>query len=174
MKRETIERLAMDSAAGELSEDAEVLFASYLAEHPEAEEWALEITSIYEMTQAVIDKKTKHPAPPAVAKKRSMPVNWFAAARWAAVIAIAVFAGFSAGRWNQPAKTSRTEFFRVAEQPRTIATVTDIKEKYAATFWGRKVLASIEPKPPLHTAARNSTGSFWDTYTRHLKEKTYE
>ncbi|MHC4744736.1 MAG: hypothetical protein ACYS8Z_22710, partial [Planctomycetota bacterium] len=126
MNRETIERLAMDAAAGELSEDVEVLFGAYLAEHPEANEWAAGMTSIYEMTEAAIDAKTKGAAPPMVEKKSSVPINWFAAGRWAAVIAIAMFAGFSAGRWSQPVRT-RVEIVRVPEQTRTTAKVADLK-----------------------------------------------
>lgn len=173
MNREAIERLAIDSAAGELSEDALRLFKSYLAQHPEANEWATDMTAIYEMTQAAIDVKIEDAAPPMVEKKPSSPVNWFAAGRWAAVIAIAISAGFSIGRWSQPAKT-RVEIFRIPEQPRTTAKVADLKAKYAGTFWGQKVLASTEPKPRPRAAAHTPTGNFWDIYRQHLKEKRYE
>ena len=46
MEREAIERLAMDSAAGELNQDAEALLRTYLAEHPQANEWAEDMLQI--------------------------------------------------------------------------------------------------------------------------------
>ena len=55
MKRERIERLAIDCAARELNEDSEVLFKTYLTEHPDANKWALDIWDIYEKTKEAID-----------------------------------------------------------------------------------------------------------------------
>ena len=58
MKRETIERLAIDVAAGELNEDAEALLDAYLAEHPQAKQWAEQMLTTYESTQEAIAEKT--------------------------------------------------------------------------------------------------------------------
>ena len=58
MKRETVERLAMDSAAGELSEDAEALFQTYLDENPQAKQWAEDVRQVYGETEAAIQAKT--------------------------------------------------------------------------------------------------------------------
>ena len=175
MERERIERLAMDSAAGELNEDAEFLFRSYLAEHPEAGEWATDMTGAYEMTEAAIDAKTKGAAAPPIADSNySGPVGWSSAARWAAVLAVGLFAGFWAGRWGRPDATSRIAVVRIAEQPRALATAADLKAKYAGTFWGQKVLASLEPKPRHAGADIEQSGGIWDVYRRRAKEKGYE
>ena len=175
MDRERIEKLAMDSAAGELNEDAQMLFRSYLAEHPEANEWALGMTSIYEMTEAAISAKTKAPAPPPTVEKTfPSPVNWLTAGRWAAVLAIAIFAGFSAGRWGRTAQTSPTTIVKIPEPPGTMAKAVDLKAKYAGTFWGQKVLASLQPKPRHIDANRRTRGDIWDIYRRRIKEKRNE
>jgi hypothetical protein len=174
MERETIERLAMDAAAEELSDDARLLLESYLAEHAEAQQWAREMTSIYEITQAAIEAKTEHAAPSPAETRRLIPLDYLAVARWAAVLAIAVFAGFSAGKYTGTERTDRPRIVRIVEPHRAVASVADLKAKYADTFWGRKVLASTEPRPRPRTATHSSTGNFWDIYRRNLKEKRYE
>ena len=55
MEREIIERLAVDLAAGELNEDVEALFRSYLAEHSEADKWAQDMLQVYEKTETAIE-----------------------------------------------------------------------------------------------------------------------
>ena len=175
MDRERIERLAIDSAAGELNEDAEALFRSYLAEHPDANEWAMDMMGAYEMTETAIEAKTKDAgAPPIADTKVSRPVDWRSAGRWAAVLAIGLFAGFSAGRWSRPLKTKQIAVVRIAEQPRVVATAADLKAKYAGTFWGQKVLASLKPRPSIKREDRRETGDIWDMYRRRVKEKCYE
>ena len=57
MRREIIERLAIDSAAGELNEDMEALFRAYLAEHSEAKKWAEDLSDVFEKTEAAIAAK---------------------------------------------------------------------------------------------------------------------
>ena len=60
MEREAIERLTIDSAAGELNEDAEALLRTYLAEYPQANKWAEDILQIYYRTEAAIKTKATH------------------------------------------------------------------------------------------------------------------
>lgn len=174
MERERIEKLAIDSAAGELNEDAEALFRSYLTEHPEANEWAADMTGAYEMTEAAIEAKTKGAAAPPIANRKvSRPVNWCSAARWAAVLAIGLFAGFLAGR-REPGGGEHLETVRIAEHPKALATAADLKAKYAGTFWGQKVLASLEPRPSVKREDRRKTGDLWDMYRQRIQEKRYE
>ena len=59
MERETIERLAMDLALGELNEDATTLFEAYLAEHTEAKRWAEPMTQTCIRTREAIMQKTQ-------------------------------------------------------------------------------------------------------------------
>ena len=58
MEREAIEKLAMDSAAGQLNEDAETLLKEYLAEHPEAKKWFQDMQEIYANIQVAFNEKT--------------------------------------------------------------------------------------------------------------------
>ena len=60
MEREQIERLAIDSAAGELNEDMQALFEEYIAGHPEAKKYVEDMLGIYENTDAAIIAKTQH------------------------------------------------------------------------------------------------------------------
>ena len=105
MKRETIERLAIDSAAGELNEDAQSLFIAYLAEHAPANEWAQSILRVYRQTEAAIGAKTKAAdagsETVAVRIKPVFPGRWRAALRWAAVVVLAALVGAGAGRWSR-------------------------------------------------------------------------
>ncbi|MHC4169718.1 MAG: hypothetical protein ACYSWQ_22455, partial [Planctomycetota bacterium] len=60
MERDAIERLAIDSASGELNDDAETLLREYLAGHAEANRWAEEVQWLCEKTEAAIHAKTKN------------------------------------------------------------------------------------------------------------------
>ena len=178
MERETIEKLAIDSAAGELNEDAELLLKAYLAEHSEANEWAEDMARLYEVAEAAIDAKTGDVeaavAPAIVDRKRRRPAPWWPAARWAAVLAVGLFAGFIVGRWDWTGNLDRIPVMKVAEQPTGPAKATDLKAKYAGTFWGQKVLASLEPRPRSKQPDRRQSGGFWDNYKQAIEGKRYE
>ena len=58
MNPETIERLAIDSAAGQLNEDIEILLREYLSEHPAEKKCFSEMQEIYNKTQIAFDSKT--------------------------------------------------------------------------------------------------------------------
>jgi len=58
MEREIIERLTMDSASGELNEDAKVLLQTYLAEHSQENLWAEDMFKLYETANAAVKIKT--------------------------------------------------------------------------------------------------------------------
>ncbi len=174
MKRERIERLAIDCAAGELNEDGEVLFRMYLAEHPEENQWAEDMMRIYEQTEAAIDAKTTDgyagdKAP--FVKKRNLllQLKWQRFGHWAAAVIFATFIGFTVGRWNINSKMDRIVSMD-NWSPKQVRTVSDLKEKYAGTFWGDKMLALLESRP-VQRSKSNFDGGFWDKYKQYKGEQ---
>ncbi len=176
MEREAIERLAMDSAAGELNQDAEALLGMYLAEHSQANKWAEDVRQIYDKTEAAIKTKTAHagvgkviPGITPVSK-----VRWLSVARWAAVIALGIVIGFTAGRWEGVDNTHRIALQEPSRDSKQVETVSDLKERYAGTFWGDKMLALLEHKPGQRYEANLRSVGSWDKYRQYIKEKNYE
>ncbi|MHC4559312.1 MAG: hypothetical protein ACYTFW_16180 [Planctomycetota bacterium] len=178
MNRDTIERLAMDSAAGELNEDVEALFRAYISEHPRANQWAEDMLGIYEKTEAAINTKTKTPYAGVegaeVKIKHLSQVKWRPVARWAAAVILGTVIGFSAGRWKITDETYRIASPGSGRGLRQVKTVSDLKEKYAGTFWGDKVLALLEYRPGQQYKADLHDIRFWDRYKQYIKEKRYE
>jgi hypothetical protein len=176
MEREAIERLVMDSAAGELNQDAEALLRTYLAEHPQANEWADDMLEIYDKTEAAIKTKTAHSDAGKVTPGITPVslVKWLSVARWAAVIALGVIIGFTAGRRDRTDSTYRTVFRKPAPDSKQVETVSDLKERYAGTFWGDKMLALLENKPDQRYKANLRSVGLWDKYRQYIKEKNYD
>lgn len=177
MKREAIERLAIDSAAGELNEDVLALFDAYLAEHPQAGQWAEEIAGIYKETEAAIDAKTgvaDADAVPAIKRKPVSRAKWWTIGRAAAALIVATLIGFAGGRWTINGETDRIAFIKPDRPAVQVKTISDLKEEYAGTFWGDKVLALVE-----HTSSERYRADFRDTsfrkiYRQYIKEKPDE
>ena len=178
MKREVIERLAIDSAAGELNEDVQALFDAYLAEHPQAGLWAEDIAGVYRDTEAAIDAKTGEAdaggAMPVIKINRQLRLNWFSFGRAAAALIVAALIGFTGGRWPINGKTSRIAFTKPDRPQEQVKTISDLKEEYAGTFWGDKVLALVESRPGRRYKADLQDASFWQKYKEYKKEKRYE
>lgn len=176
MEREAIERLAIDSAAGELNQDAEALLRTYLAGHSQANKWAEDIRQIYNRTEAAIKTKTAH-ADVSKVTPGITPVlqeRCFSLARWAAVIAIGIIIGFTAGRREKIGNTNRIAIRESGRDSKQVKTVSDLKEKYAGTFWGDKMLALLEYKPGRRYKTNLSSVGTWDRYRQYIKEKNYE
>jgi len=178
MKRDAIEKLAIDSAAGELNEDAEALFRTYLTEHPQANKWAEDMMRIYEKTQSAIDAKIKTAdagVKGAVFKAGPLSkVKWLPVVRWAAVLILGSLIGFKVGRWEITDKTYRIALPESSAAPSQVKTVSDFREKYAGTFWGDKILASLEHRSNQQYKADLHEVRFWDRYRQYIKEKRYE
>jgi hypothetical protein len=176
MNRETIERLAIDSAAGELNEDVEALFQSYLAGHQQAKRWAEDVRQVYHETEVAIKAKTA----PAGSRTTVMrikpvsPVRWMPVARWAAVLVFGAIIGFTAGHWEIPGNTHRMAFQETSHNPKPVETVTGLKEKYVGTFWGDKMLALLEHQPGQKHIADLRDIKSWDMYRQYVKEKHNE
>jgi hypothetical protein len=176
MKREAIERLAMDSAAGELNEDVEALFREYLAEHPEARPDSEEMVRIYEETAAAIEAKTRNAdaGGPAVKTHRLVHPNWRVFGRWAAALIVAVIIGFAGGRWPITGETSRIVFTTSARPAPQVKTISDLKEQYADTFWGSKALALMEDRAGQRYKGDFRDVSLWEQFRRYRKEQSDE
>ncbi|MBN2316848.1 MAG: hypothetical protein JXM79_23165 [Sedimentisphaerales bacterium] len=176
MNREVIERLAIDSAAGELNEDAEALLQFYLDEHPQAKQWAENVRQVYGQTEAALKAKTAHSDVEQIVPKIS-PISrlmWRTTARWAAVIVLGMLIGFTAGRWETPARTQKIAFQESNRVSIPTKTVSDLKERYAGTFWGDKMLAMLEHPPGRGNTADLRDIRSWDTYRQYMKEKNHE
>lgn len=178
MERERIERLAIDSAGGELNADTKVLFKAYLAEHPEANRWAEDMLRIYEKTEAAISTKTKDVQPNVetefVFTKPILRPKWRLVGRWAAVLIFAIGVGFTAGRWSGSSEPKPIAVAKL-EGPRMVSrTVLDLRKKYEGSFWGEKILASTEPMPYPKRAEYKWNGKFWPNIRQYIKEKYYE
>jgi hypothetical protein len=175
MERETIERLAIDLAAGELNEDAQALFKAYLSEHPQTREWSKGMLDIYEKTQAAIDTKIIDKRAGSedsfVGKNHLLQFNWQGLARWAAVIIFACLVGFTAGRWDRPRQVNLVSLVPPDWNANQIRTVSDWKEKYAGTFWGDKMLAMLESRPVQRSKSNFKDGGFWDKYKQYKGEQ---
>lgn len=178
MKREIIERLAIDSASGELSEDAQALFDAYLAEHPQAGQWAEDIAGVYKETEAAIDAKTSDAdagaGVPVVKTNRLVHRNWLSFGRWAAALIVAALIGFTGGRWPIAGKTSMITFTKPDRPQEQVKTISDLREEYAGTFWGDKALALLEQRPGRRYKADFHDVSFWQKYKEYKKEKPHE
>lgn len=176
MNREIIERLAMDSEAGELNEDAEALFRSYLAEHPQARQWTIDMQEVYDKTETTIRTMTAHTGTGTIALG-IQPVSWagwLPVVRWAAVIALGVMIGFTVGRWKVPVNTHRVALQESSRDSKPVETISDLKERYVGTFWGDKMLALLEHKPDLQYETGLHSVKSWDTYRQYMKEKYHE
>ena len=178
MKRERIERLATDVASGELNEDAEALFNAYLAEHPQAKKWADQMLSIYKKTQTAISEKTsranKTAETASICSKAIGWVKWPSVGRSAAILAFGILIGFTAAHWGTTGKTTEIAQMEPTPGPGPVKTVSDLKEKYAGTFWGDKMLVLLERRPAQQYKADFHDVSLWDKYRQYIKEKRYE
>ena len=178
MKRDTIERLAIDSAAGQLNEDAEALLRTYLAEHPQANQWAEDMLQVYKKTEAAINAKIKTAdvgiEGVAVKVKPLSQVSWRPVARWAAVMVLGTLIGFVGGRWSETGQTHKVTIAKAATGRTEIKTLLDLKKKYAGTFWGDKILASVQSRPYPKRTEYKRNENFWPNFRQYIKEKNYE
>ena len=179
MEREQIERLAMDSAAGELNEDMQALFEEYLAEHLEAKKYVEDILGIYEKTDAAVVAKTQ---PVVETDLNTANINirshsrvlWLPIARWAAVVIFAAFVGIAVGRWSKSTV--------LPEKPRQIAVYQDsaVQQKkfgldgIGDSFWRDKAVAMMTSRPISIQEDYVTGPGLWERYRQFIKEKHYE
>jgi hypothetical protein len=179
MNAERIERLAIDRALGELNEDAAVLFAAYLAEHPEAQEWAKGMSDTCAQTRKAIDRRTQDKNmenPSARTGSHWSPrVHWVRVGRWAALVAVSVGIGVTLGRWSRsPAPPAGY----AAAQAGTVASASDgwqqVLSSQGQGFWQSKALALLQATPYEIPGSRDPQASLWDKYKQFRKERSHE
>jgi hypothetical protein len=173
MERETIERLAMDRALGELDADATALLETYLAEHPEMQPWAEGMSqtcirtgeAIAEKTQAVRAEDAQFETH--VHRPRTVP--WGTLARWAAVVLISLGIGAQLGRQSRPEGSApRPHVVQAPPAParagwdRVMGTAKD-------SFWQTKALAMVQPKAHELPRPRAAHKGIWDRYRQTKK-----
>ena len=170
MEREAIEKLAMDSAAGQLNEDTETLLKEYLAEHPEANEWFQDMQEIYANTQFAFNEKT-FPVKQPTENKPTLKFNWFPVFRWAAVIAIAVTIGITAGRWSK-SEIPQQKLQQVATSSDTMTKSQGIRlEDIGDGFWREKVMAMMNSSTTKIHKNYITGPSLWEKYNKYKGEK---
>jgi hypothetical protein len=178
MEREQIERLAMDSAAGQLNEDAQMLFEEYLAEHTEANNWARDMLGIYRKTETAITEKTKRAVMPEMSmnKAETKPYSmsyWLPIARWAAVVVLASLIGAAIGRWTKSPVPSERPYVSAYPDLAMNRTGPDM-ENTGESFWREKALAMFQAKPLTAHTGSITGPTLWEKYRQLIKEKHYE
>ena len=169
MDRDTIERLAMDMAAGELNEDMQDLLKEYLAQNHQANQWAKQMLDIFAKTEDAIKTKTSDTKALITTKAGRLPMLWQPVARWAAVLLVGAGIGFMVGRISHVPATEKvtTNSYVAAAGVRTLAY---FKKKYAGTFWGDKILSSFERADRPERSRRRSSQSLLQDLDEYLKE----
>lgn len=177
MERETIERLAIDRALGEMNEDAAALFEAYLAEHAEGRQWAEPMMQVCTRTRDAIAQKTL-PAD-TVARPESVRLPWIdrrTVARLAAVIALPAGLGVAIGRRSAPSPTQKHETVIVQPAPREAGPEgwRRVLSESEQGFWQTKAVAMRQSQPREVPASTESGPSLWDRYRQFRKERSHE
>ena len=94
--------------------------------------------------------------------------------RWAAVIALGIIIGFTVGRLEKDDNTYRITSQESSRNLKQVETVSELKERYAGTFWGDKMLALLEHKPGQRYKANLRSIGAWSKYRQYIKEKNYD
>jgi hypothetical protein len=179
MEREQIERLAIDSAAGELNEDMQALFDEYLAEHPEVRKYTDDMLGIYEKTDAAVIAKTQHDTRMDLnladsRAKSHVRVLLLPIARWAAVIIFAAFVGIIAGRWSKSPVLIERPGATLAHPGADVQQKKFDLENTGDSFWRDKVVAMMTSRPSSVNRDFVTGPGLWERYREFIKEKNYE
>ena len=170
MDRDTIERLAMDMAAGELNQDMQALLKEYLAENHQANQWAEQMLEVFSRTEDAINTKTADAKALTATKPSVFSMRWEPIARWVAVILVGAGIGFLVGhKSHSPAiqKVTNNSYVAAADPVRTFA---DFKKRYEGTFWGDKILSSFERANRPGRSRSISSPSLLHDLDEYLKE----
>jgi hypothetical protein len=88
----------------------------------------------------------------------------------AAVILIAFSVGFSIGRWSKPSQL--TPHSLDIDGHLSSVSVYSAPSKEEGSFWRRKALAAMQPRPYIQTQTTKT--SLLNAYKQYLKEKNYD
>jgi hypothetical protein len=92
----------------------------------------------------------------------------------AAGLIVAAVIGFTGGRWTINGEADRITLITSGRPQEQVKTISDLKEEYAGTFWGKKVLALVEhPSSERYKTGFQDT-SFRQIYRQYKKEKPDE
>jgi len=176
MDRERIERLAMDSALGELGEDAMALFEAYVAAYPQANEWARQMQRTCAVAQEAIAVTTRAPRQKSFGARRHRYrlrcINRPALGRWAAVVAVSLLAGAGVGRWSarQDAGSAALAPVTVVRAEPAAKSWQELLSEPGQGLWQAKALALLGPAS-LAPAGLKTGENVWEKYRRYLREK---
>ncbi|UCD48998.1 MAG: hypothetical protein JSW27_15855 [Phycisphaerales bacterium] len=178
MERETIERLAMDHALGELDADTAALFEAYLAEHAEAQNWARAMAQTCTRTQEALRQKVqstdKHQRREQVHTPWLRTVAWQTFGRWAAVILVSLAIGGALGRRSRPQVSAPETVIVQAQSTATQQGWRRVLSKPERGFWETKAVAMLQPRANEIPSAHPGRRGLWDRYRQQRKGRSYE
>jgi hypothetical protein len=174
MERERIERLAMDEAVGELTEDAVALLHAWLTEHPQAKQWVQETQLTCDKVRTAVERKT---AAIEVRPERAVRViplvrrgQWLSLARWAAVVTLALLLGLEVGRQSHSGPPTRGPAVPTpAVHAQQLEWVRPAPGS-VPSFWQAKAVALLQAKPQADSI-RDARENLWERYRQHIKER---
>jgi hypothetical protein len=173
MERETIERLAMDAAVGELNEDARTLLNAYLVEHPDMRDWAQQMdAACRQVHKAFCTGTRRNDDVPIVSIHPRPSIRWAVAGRWAAVVMIAVLAGMQIGRRPESVPNERlTGVTTGTARSESSRSWQDILREPGNGFWESKA-AAVRQAVPRRTSAPQP--SLWEAFGQLQKGHNHE
>ena len=172
MDRDTIERLAVDLAGGELEGDVEALLEAYLADHPEWREAVTRMRATYQHCREAVEARVRIALPASatrgpVTPRRPWPRRgWWLGRAAALLLALALGAagGWWAGRARGPTAVRVVRVREAAAEPDTA------QIERLGPFWQVKVQALMEgrsgPPPPEADGHKR----FWSRFLPPKKE----
>lgn len=172
MDRDTIERLAIDLAGGELESDVEALLEAYLADHPEWRETAARMRAAYQHCREAVEARVRTALPasatrgPVTARRpRPRRGRWLGRAA-ALLLALAVGAagGWWAGRDRGPTAVRVVRVREATAEPDTART-----ERFGP-FWQAKIQALMEGRSGPPPSEVDGHKRFWSRFLPPEKE----
>jgi anti-sigma factor RsiW len=172
MDRDTIERLAIDLAGGELESDVEALLEAYLADHPEWRETAARMRAAYQHCREAVEARVRTALPasatrgPVTARRpRPRRGRWLGRAA-ALLLALAVGAagGWWAGRDRGPTAVRVVRVREAAAESDTART-----ERFGP-FWQAKIQALMEGRSGPPPSEVDGHKRFWSRFLPPEKE----
>ncbi|MCP4708828.1 MAG: hypothetical protein GY869_09400 [Planctomycetes bacterium] len=180
MEREVVERLAMDRAGGELSDDGVKLLEEYLEGHPEAKVWVAEMEELYAMCAETVAGERHQEQLNAIGSMDSCfrrndngrgNDRLLTLGRWAAVILMALGAGIFLGRWSvESLEVETTETIQVVQAEPKEGLETKVQKimegdeeasESARGFWEAKIVATLGAKPRVKREEPVQEEDFW-------------
>lgn len=178
MQRDTIERLAMDMAMGQLDDDVKTLLTDYLDEHPNEKTWAHEMIKDCNIIEDTLKTKTK--LPQAQYKKQNfkktiifLNANIKSFSKVAAVFIFASMIGIGFSRFPKQLETFTKLPGREQKSEFLIRQITPDTPEQGEGFWQVKAAAFTEPRQHTINRASQNAGNLWANY-QNTQEAYYD